>query len=300
MFVGYAAIALFLAASLPTAAVASERMVALNDANFDAIALDPSRNVLVQFTAPFCPYCAKIAPAIDRLAEAMSPHSDFVVAFINAQESRDTIRRLGVHGYPMLRLYPKGEGKDAINFDGNLESHQALIRFARHHAKLDTPIDDAKVEEGTRRIDALEAERRAASERLVAERAELARKMAAAAATAGSGGGEGQQTTEHACSCPSATEGGEGAAEGSNADNSDAKPTAAGSDAVAIGDKEEIVVVEEDSDTDEDGESRAPTAASPSASIPDAADEDDDETEEEAAERLRQRSKKATATDDEL
>ena len=83
----------------------------LTSKNFDQVAFDKTKNVLVEFYAPWCGHCKKLAPVLDKLAETLIAEGkdDIVVGKIDA-----TINELShsrVRSFPTIRLYKKDENE---------------------------------------------------------------------------------------------------------------------------------------------------------------------------------------------
>ena len=61
--------------------------------------------VLVDFSAPWCGYCRRIGPAIDKLAK---DREDVVIVKINIDEEPDLARQENIEVIPTLVLYKEG------------------------------------------------------------------------------------------------------------------------------------------------------------------------------------------------
>ena len=53
-------------------------------ANFDEIVNDPSKDVLLEFYAPWCGHCKALAPKYDELGEKLKDNPSIVIAKIDA------------------------------------------------------------------------------------------------------------------------------------------------------------------------------------------------------------------------
>lgn len=67
--------------------------------------------VLVEFMAPWCSYCRRIAPALEKLAQQ---RDDLVIAQINIDLEPQLAAREGIELVPTFILYQKGQTLGAM------------------------------------------------------------------------------------------------------------------------------------------------------------------------------------------
>jgi len=87
-------------------------VVDLSPANFDQIVLDPSKDVLVEFYAPWCGHCKSLAPDYEKVANAFVGEDNVVVAKLDADAHRDLATKYGISGFPTIKFFGKSS-KDA-------------------------------------------------------------------------------------------------------------------------------------------------------------------------------------------
>lgn len=73
--------------------------------NFEEVVFDETKDVLVEFYAPWCGHCKKLAPIYDQLAEAFSQVPSVLIAKLDATANGypDVV---DVNGFPTLYLFP--------------------------------------------------------------------------------------------------------------------------------------------------------------------------------------------------
>nr|KJB09450.1 hypothetical protein B456_001G143100 [Gossypium raimondii] len=83
-------------------------VVVLNADNFNEIVLDETKDVLVEFYAPWCGHCKSLAPIYEKVATAFKLEEDVVISNLDVDKYTDVAEKYGVSGYPTLKLFPKG------------------------------------------------------------------------------------------------------------------------------------------------------------------------------------------------
>ena len=71
-----------------------------NTENFNRTVIEESKDVLVEFSAPWCVYCRRIEPAIKVLAET---YTDLIIAQVNIDDEPELAEKYKIELY--LHLY---------------------------------------------------------------------------------------------------------------------------------------------------------------------------------------------------
>ncbi|KAM7275297.1 hypothetical protein ACFE04_017163 [Oxalis oulophora] len=103
-------------------------VVVLSSDNFDEVVLDKTKDVLVEFYAPWCGHCKSLAPIYEKVANVFKAENDVVIANLDADKHRDLGEKYGVSGFPTLKFFPKGN-KDGEDYAGgrDLEDFVSFI-----------------------------------------------------------------------------------------------------------------------------------------------------------------------------
>lgn len=84
----------------------------MNSELFNQAVNQGDKPVLVDFWAPWCVYCRRIAPAYEKIAQQYADR--LVVAKVNIDDNPDLARQERIEVIPTLVLYHKGEALGSI------------------------------------------------------------------------------------------------------------------------------------------------------------------------------------------
>ena len=92
--------------------MASEKIITVNESNWNSDVLESTVPVLVDFWAEWCPPCRAIAPVLDDLAEEWN--DKLRIAKVNVDERPELANQFGIRSIPTLLLVKAGQVVDQM------------------------------------------------------------------------------------------------------------------------------------------------------------------------------------------
>jgi protein disulfide isomerase len=85
--------------------------------SFKDIVLDSTKDVFIEFYAPWCGHCKQLAPIWKELATELSSVENLVIAAMDA--TANEVEHVDISGFPTLKFYPANSKENPIDYDGD-------------------------------------------------------------------------------------------------------------------------------------------------------------------------------------
>lgn len=108
-------------------------VIVLKGKSFDELVLKNTKDVFVEFYAPWCGHCKKLAPIWDELAEKYKSNSNLVIAKMDSTANEIDVPGLAVQGFPTLFWFKGSDKTNPVKYGGGRELSD-LSAYVEEHA----------------------------------------------------------------------------------------------------------------------------------------------------------------------
>ncbi|KAG9272441.1 protein disulfide-isomerase A3 [Astyanax mexicanus] len=110
--------------------------------NFDSIVNDDSKDVLIEFYAPWCGHCKSLEPKYKELGEKLANDPNVVIAKMDAT-ANDVPSSYDVRGFPTIYFSPAGQKQNPKRYEGGREVSD-FISYLKKEASNPLVVEEEK------------------------------------------------------------------------------------------------------------------------------------------------------------
>lgn len=101
--------------------------------NFEDLVTNTEKDVLVEFYAPWCGHCKKLAPVWEEIGQTLKDEKNIAIVKMDAT-ANDVPPAFVVHGFPTIYFYP-ADSKTPKKYEGGRDATDFVKYIAKHASK---------------------------------------------------------------------------------------------------------------------------------------------------------------------
>nr|XP_006013928.1 PREDICTED: protein disulfide-isomerase A4-like [Latimeria chalumnae] len=101
---------------------------------FEEIVMDPKKDVLIEFYAPWCGHCKKLEPVYNNLGKKYKNEKNLIIAKMDTTANDVPSEKFVVEGFPTIYFAPGNRKDNPIKFEGENRDLEGLSTFLERHA----------------------------------------------------------------------------------------------------------------------------------------------------------------------
>ena len=121
-------------------ATQSEDVYVLVGKSFNEVVMDPTKDVLVEFYAPWCGHCKKIAPIYEEVARNLKHNTNLVIAKMDS--TTNEVENVSIQGFPTIKFFPANNKSAPLDFNGERTVEGFTKFLTEHSTNAVKPKDD--------------------------------------------------------------------------------------------------------------------------------------------------------------
>jgi protein disulfide-isomerase A1 len=110
--------------------------------NFDSVALDTTKDVLVEFYAPWCGHCKQLVPIYEKVAEHFKENEDIVIAKMDS--TANELETIKITSFPTIKLFKK-ESNEIVEYNGP-RTFEGITKFIETGGKEAESVEEQEEE----------------------------------------------------------------------------------------------------------------------------------------------------------
>jgi len=110
---------------------------------FNDIVLDTTKDVLLEFYAPWCGHCKSLTPVYEQLGQKFANNDKVVIAKIDATANDIDHPAVHVQGFPTILFFPAGDKATPLTYEGGRDL-DSFVEYLEEHISASSAEAPAK------------------------------------------------------------------------------------------------------------------------------------------------------------